>query len=104
MNKQKIKKIISGSLKIIFADATLTWERIVCILSALFWLWLEITFVRFFIFYAFGIVGYVVGDGFKYSLEILTSNKEVISNLTLILVMFITVFRLPLFKPKVIKK
>lgn len=101
---KKYNEIGSRVLDIIFADAKLTWERLVCIFSALFWIWLEISFIKFFFNFAFGMVAYVATDSFALSWETLIINNGLINTLTIILVLVITIFRIPLFKPKQIKE
>lgn len=104
MNKKQIIKISKRALDILFADAKLTWERLVCICSALFWIWLEIMFVKFFFTFAFGIVAYVSTSSYALTWETLVNNYELRNALTIGIVLIITVFRLPLFKYKTIKK
>lgn len=100
----KLKKIINSWINIFFADAKTTFERGMSICSALFWLWLEISFLKFFFGYAFGIAGYLIGGTFQYSVDTLLKNKELIDNLIVAIVLIITITRIPIYKNKEIKE
>lgn len=99
--KKEMKEIKNNFFKffnIWFADAKSTWERIICIFSALFWISVEIFFLRFFLTFAFGLVAYISTDSYSYTWETLIINSGLINNLVIILVLIITIFRIPLFK------
>ena len=88
-------------LKILFADAKLTKERVVCLVSALFWTWLEFMFLKFFFAFAFGM--YYANYGmYPEALVMVTQSRIFTTILTWLVVLFIFFTRIPLYKKKTI--
>ncbi|HJX50980.1 MAG TPA: hypothetical protein VJ438_05965 [Candidatus Nanoarchaeia archaeon] len=87
---------------IFFADAKSTFERGLCFMSALFWLWLEWSFAIFFLTYAFGMYYAITGD-YSSAKDLIFENKDFIKTMSIIVVSVITLLRVPLYKKKVIK-
>lgn len=102
--KLNIKEKLLFALDIFFADAKETYQRIICILSALFWTWLELSFFVFFLSYAFGLAGYIVGGSYAYSFETIRNNKELTDMMIQVFVILIFAFRIPIYYKKEIKK
>lgn len=102
--KTNIKEKLLFAADIFFADAKGTFQRVMCLGSALFWTWLELTFFVFFFTYAFGLAGYIVGGSYAYSFETIRNNKELVDALIKCFVLIIFVFRIPFHYKKEINK
>jgi len=89
-------------LKIIFADAKLTSERIVCLLSAAFWTWLIFYFIRFFLTYAIGMY-YAVSGMYPQVAKLITEYNQYLNYVTFIIVAIIFFWRVPVYKHRVVK-
>ena len=111
-NILKIEKKFKQGFDIFFADAKQTWERIICIFSAVFWTWLEVMFLKFFFIFAFGLTGYILGDGgttlgsgsFEYSYQTILDNKNLMDAVITALVLIIFILRVPLHYKKEVNK
>ena len=95
-------KPVKRAFNIFFRDAKSTFDRIMCICSALFWVWLEFMFLRFFFTYAFGMY-YAVNGQYPQALSLILENKDFIQAITIGIVLITTVFRIPLYIKKEIK-
>jgi len=103
MTKDKIRKLALRVFKIWFADAKSTFDRVVNLFSALFWTWLEFTFLKVILTYTFGIAGYVLGGTYEYSYDMMITNKGLINGLILIYILITFIVRVPLYIKKEIK-
>ena len=103
-SKTTIKQKILFAMDIFFADGKQTFQRVLCIYSALFWTWLELTFFVFFFTYSFGLAGYLVGGSYAYSFETIRNNKELMDALIKCFVLITFVFRIPFHYKKEIRK
>ena len=101
---KKTKKKIDIVMNIIFADAKNSWDRMTSLVSAIFWTWLELTFLVFFFTYSFGIAGYIVGGSYAYSFETLRANKDFMHIFIWAFVVLIFVLRIPIHYGKKVEK
>jgi len=60
--KKKTKERLIKYRNIVFGDINDGLDFGVSCVSAIFWIWLEVMFLKFFFTFAFGIVGYMIGD------------------------------------------
>lgn len=97
-----LKKNVKRAFDIFFADAKNTFDRIISIFSAFFWIWLEWSFMIFFFTYAFGFIGYLNG-GYPESLRLIQENRAFWDKIALVFVLLITVLRIPLYNKKEVK-
>lgn len=88
-------------LKIIFADAVTTAERIVCIFSALFWAWITFVFLQFFFSFILGIYFSLYGM-YPESIALILQSRKFTTPLIYIISIFIFLTRIPLYKRRVI--
>jgi len=95
-------KIIKRAFKIFFADAKNSYERAFCLVSALFWTWLEFSFIKFMLRYAMGMY-YAVHEQYPASLQLIIETSSFARILTIVLVIIIFLTRVPLHKKKQIK-
>ena len=104
--KERIWKKLNRIVNIFFADAKESWERITCLFSALFWTWLEFTFLRGILFFMMALGVYAGANNIETSMNILLRNNEFIDlfiKLYFILVLVLRVgvtFRSPINKEK----
>ena len=101
-NKVLTKNIQKG-LKIFFGDAKQSWERAMSVFSALFWTWLEFSFLKFSFIYIIGMAGYVIGDSFKYSWDMVIENTPMVNTFVIIFFVMVLIFRIKIRDGKNIK-
>lgn len=101
----KIKKIVIKIFNIWFADGKDTLSRVMAIFSALFWTWLEVSFLYFFFSFAFGFSAYIPGNNnYQTALDFFKAYPNLINSLVIIIVITIFVMRVPIYYKKEIKK
>lgn len=94
--KNQLKEGFKKAIEIWFADGKTTLERIMALFSALFWTWLDFSFLVFFFTFAFGIAGYVIGGSYPYSWETIKNNRSFMDALIKAFVLIIFILRVPI--------
>jgi len=95
--KDKTKRRLNKAKLILLGDMRDGIDFIISCTSAIFWIWLEVIFLKFFFTFAFGIVGYITGGGYPEAIRQLLINKGLIDTLILafVLLQLITRIRIP---------
>ncbi|KKN40791.1 hypothetical protein LCGC14_0730070 [marine sediment metagenome] len=88
------KQMLYETAEIFFGDAKQSWERLMSVFSALFWTWLEFSFLRFFVIYIFGIASYVASGDIAYSWQTIIDNREFVDLFIKMFFVLIFMFRI----------
>lgn len=101
-NKIKLEKF-EIFLRIFFGDAKQSWERAMSVFSALFWTWLEFSFLKFLFVYIIGIAGYVSSGSIAYSWDMILQNTEFVNLFVKLSFILIFLLRIRIYHGKTIK-
>ena len=90
-------------LNLIFADAKQSYLRIMSVFSALFWTWLEFSFLKFFFMYIIGIAGYVTSGDFSFTWNLLLDNVDFVNLFAKVYFIIIFLYRIPIYRGRNLK-
>lgn len=97
------KKQLKRAWNIFWADGKLSYERVTSLFSALFWCWLEWTFLKFFFTYAFGMY-YAVNGNYPEAVQTILRNQDLINDMIVGFTLLIFVLRIPIHIKKEVPK
>lgn len=90
-----VSKLKKG-FKIFFADAKQSWERAVAFFSALFWTWLEFSFLKFIGVMFLAIAAYAGSNSAEIAINAVKENSGFVNLVLKIFFVLIFILRIPI--------
>lgn len=100
----KLQKMIiergEWGINIFFADAKQSWQRVMAVFSALFWTWLEFSFLKFLFIFIIGIASHASGSPITYTWDLMLENNEFVDTFVKIFFVLVLILRIPIHYKK----
>jgi len=101
--QKRIAEMVSRGTKILFGDAKQSWERGLSVCSAIFWTWLEFSFLRFLLFFMIDVGVYAGTGSVEIMVETIKRNVDFLDLFIKIYFIAVLVFRIPIHYGKKIQ-